>query len=170
MGAHRRILCAIDFSPASLAALRQADDLAYSLGARLTVLHVVPDPLQQPWSAEAYALNIADLEAAWINRANADLSRLARSCKSHPVTLCRVGKPAAEILDYARTESADLIVAGSHGHGALARMILGSVADRLVRQAPCPVLTVPSSPSGELETAEVSQAEPAIAAAERPGA
>jgi nucleotide-binding universal stress UspA family protein len=170
MGAYRRILCAIDFSPASIAALRQADDLANSLGAKLTMLHVVPDPLQQPWSAEAYALNIADLEAEWISRANADLSRLARTCKSNPVALCRVGKPAAEILDYARTDSADLIVAGSHGHGAFAKMILGSVADRLVRQAPCPVLTVPSSQFGEPDGVETTQAEPAIAAAERSGA
>jgi hypothetical protein len=97
------------------------------------------------------------------------LARLARTCKSNPVALCRVGKPAAEILDYARAASADLIVAGSHGHGAIANMILGSVAGRLVRQAPCPVLTVPSSQAGDLATIESIQAEPAMATAEPPG-
>jgi nucleotide-binding universal stress UspA family protein len=123
----------------------------------LTVLHVVADPLQQPWTAEAYGLNIADLEAEWTRRASADLSRLARACKSNPATVCRVGKPVSEILDYVRTDAADLIVVGSHGHGVFAQMILGSVADRLVRQAPCPVLMVRSAPAGDVDAAAPDQ-------------
>jgi nucleotide-binding universal stress UspA family protein len=165
MEPYRRILCAIDFSPASIAALRHADDLASRLGATLTVLHVVADPLQQPWTAEAYGLNIADLEAEWIQRANAELSRLARGCQSKPVTMCRVGKPVAEILHCARTDSADLIVVGSHGHGVFAQMILGSVADRVLRQAPCPVLMVRNAPAGDLNAVATDQAEKSIAAA-----
>jgi universal stress protein A len=157
MEQYRRILCAIDFSPASIAALRHADELASRLGATLTVLHVVADPLQQPWTAEAYGLNIADLEAEWVQRATVDLGRLARSCKSNPATVCRVGKPVVEILDCARADAADLIVVGSHGHGAFAQMILGSVADRLVRQAPCPVLMVRSAPAGDVDAAAADQ-------------
>jgi nucleotide-binding universal stress UspA family protein len=160
MEPYRRILCAIDFSPASIAALRHADELASRLGATLTILHVVADPLQQPWTAEAYGLNIADLEAEWTRRANADLSRLARACKSNPATVCRVGKPVSEILDCVRIDAADLIVVGSHGHGVFAQMILGSVADRLVRQAPCPVLMVRSAPADAVDAAADRQATP----------
>jgi universal stress protein A len=167
MEPYRRILCAIDFSLASTAALRHADELAVRLGATLTVLHVVADPLKQPWTAEAYGLNIADLEAEWIRGTNADLSRLARACKSNPVTVCRVGKPAVEILDWARTDSADLIVVGSHGHGALAQMILGSVADRVVRQAPCPVLLVRNAPGGDPDAVATDHAENSIPATAR---
>ena len=167
MEAYRRILCAIDFSQASIAALRHSDELASRLGAALTVLHVVADPLQQPWTAEAYGLNIADLEAEWVEHANVELSRLAGACKSKPVTLCRVGKPVSEILDCARTDSADLIVVGSHGHGALAQMILGSVADRVVRQAPCPVLMVRSTPAGDHDAVAAGHRERPIEAAPR---
>jgi nucleotide-binding universal stress UspA family protein len=81
--------------------------------------------------------------------------------------VCRVGKPVAEILDCARTDSADLIVIGSHGHGALAQMILGSVADRVVRQAPCPVLMVRNAQAGALDVVAASNADTQIEVAPR---
>lgn len=165
MEQYRRILCAIDFSPTSTAALRHADELASRLGATLTILHVIADPLQQPWSAEAYGLNIADLEAEWIEQANASLARLAGECKSNTVTTWRIGRPAAEILDYARGDATDLIVVGSHGHGVFAQMILGSVADRVLRQAPCPVLIVRNALGVDAGAVSTGQAEKTVAAA-----
>jgi nucleotide-binding universal stress UspA family protein len=58
-------------------------------------------------------------------------------------TAVAVGAPAAEIVRYAREHAADLIVLGSHGHGAFRRFMLGSVAERVIRQAGCPVMVVP---------------------------
>jgi nucleotide-binding universal stress UspA family protein len=165
MEPYRRILCAIDFSPASIAALRHADELASRLGATLTILHVVADPLQDPWSAEAFGLNIADLEAEWIAQANAELSKLAQGCKATATTKWRLGRPVAEILEEAKGEAADLIVLGSHGHGVIAHMILGSVADRVLRQAPCPVLMVRTTPAGEARAVSETSAEMSTAAA-----
>jgi nucleotide-binding universal stress UspA family protein len=61
----------------------------------------------------------------------------------HQVTLaCQRGTPFVEIVRYARREVIDLIVMGTHGRGAIAHMLLGSVAERVIRKAPCPVLTV----------------------------
>lgn len=152
MADYKRILCATDFSPASVLALRHADDLARRLGARLTIVHVVQDALQQPWTAEAYALNLADLEGEWVRCAQTELARLAATCTTKPVTVCRQGKPVQAILECVRDTRADLLVVGSHGHGVLAQMILGSVAERLIRHAPCPVLAVREQSAGEAGT------------------
>jgi nucleotide-binding universal stress UspA family protein len=63
--------------------------------------------------------------------------------RASPIAVVRTSaNPAAEILVYVRENPIDLVVVGSHGHGAVAQLFLGSVADKLVRSAPCPVLTV----------------------------
>lgn len=139
---YQQIVCATDFSASSTAAVRHADRLAHQAGATLHLLHVVQDPLQQPWAAEAYVMNIGDLTAEWQAHAEKDLARIAEGCAATTVTACRTGRPVNEILRYVADVQADLLVAGTHGHGAIAHLILGSVAERLVRQAPCPVLTV----------------------------
>jgi nucleotide-binding universal stress UspA family protein len=139
---YRQIVCATDFSASSAVALRHADQLAQQAGSTLHLLHVVQDPLQQPWAAEAYVMNLGDLTAEWQRHAEKELERIAAGCAAKTVTACRMGRPITEILRYADDVHADLLVAGTHGHGAIAHLILGSVAERLVRQANCPVLTV----------------------------
>jgi nucleotide-binding universal stress UspA family protein len=151
----KRIVFATDFSEASALALPYANDLAQRYGATLHLLHVVQDPLSQPWSAEAYVMNIGDLVQEWTRAANAELSRVATTCSGTPVISCRVGRPAHEILAYAKEIGADLLVLGSHGHGALAQMMLGSVAERVVRHASCPVMTV-RQPHATAETSRTA--------------
>jgi nucleotide-binding universal stress UspA family protein len=160
MTTYKRIVCATDLSAASVLAVGQADELAKRLGATLHLLHVVQDPLLEPWSAEAYTMSVADLTQEWVRGADQDLAALAAKCSSTTITVCRVGRPVQQILEYVNDVNADLLVVGSHGHGFIAHMVLGSVADRLVRLAPCPVLTVRAAVH-----ADRSASEPATSAA-----
>lgn len=137
---YKTIVCATDFSAASDVAVEHAAALARTFGATLHVVHVVQDAAQQPWTVEAYTLNLADLTREWVEEARRSLARVAAASGVQPITSCLVGRPAHEILQYLRDTAADLLVVGSHGHGAFAQLLLGSVAERLVRQAGCPVL------------------------------
>lgn len=157
----QRIVCATDFSASSAAAVSQADQLATRLDATLHLLHVVQDPLQEPWAAEAYAMNLDDLTQEWFQTAERDLGVRAEKCSSRTMTACRIGRPVQQILEYVESVKADLLVVGTHGHGFVAHLILGSVAERLVRQSPCPVLTVRDS----LRAGQERAAQPATVAA-----
>ena len=147
MSVFRTIVAAIDFSETSDDALRVACELAACHGSELHLLHVIPDARQQAWSVEAPGLDFSALQ----QESMADAERLLAS-RTLPVTtpvprvVRRVvaGLPAArEIAQYAASHGADLIVVGTHGYGPVRRLVLGSVADRVIRLSPCPVLTVP---------------------------
>jgi nucleotide-binding universal stress UspA family protein len=140
-----RILVPTDFSETSEVALTYARALAGNFGAALHVLHVVPDPYTQPWGPEAYGLNLPDLLREMQDSASKSLQDALtpeerNSAGVHAVVA--VGNPFVEIVRYAKNQDIDLIVLGTHGRGAVAHMLLGSVAERIVRKAPCPVLTV----------------------------
>jgi nucleotide-binding universal stress UspA family protein len=138
----KRILCAIDFSPPSRVALLQAAELAAQHGAGLTVLHVreVPSARAQiamlPSPPEAYEAQTGEL---WrqLERAGKDAELLAKA----PVAVTMVeGTAVEEIVRAGREREVDLIVVGTHGRTGLRRAVLGSVAEGLVRRAPCSVL------------------------------
>jgi nucleotide-binding universal stress UspA family protein len=136
------ILYPTDFSQASAKALSYACDLARTFGAELHVLHVVQDSFPPSWTADAYGCDLTGLRTALVRNATSELARIAAGTGLRPLTACRVGRPCDEIVAYAREIGADLIVMGSHGHGPVAQFILGSVAERTVRHASCPVLTI----------------------------
>jgi nucleotide-binding universal stress UspA family protein len=147
MSGFRTIVAAIDFSETSDDALRVAADLAACHGSELHLLHVIPDARQQAWSVEAPGLDFSALQQESVADAERMLaSRTTPAVTALPRVVRRVvaGLPAArEIAQYAASHGADLIVVGTHGYGPVRRLVLGSVADRVVRMAPCPVLTVP---------------------------
>ncbi len=147
MSVFNTIVAAVDFSDTSDDALRVACDLARFHGSRLHVLHVIPDARQQAWSVEAPGLDFSALQEesmAEAERMLANRTEAATTGLAHVTRVVVAGLPAArEIAQYAATHSADLIVVGSHGYGPVRRLVLGSVADRVVRMAPCPVMTVP---------------------------
>jgi nucleotide-binding universal stress UspA family protein len=139
----REILFATDFSPSSDAAARVAAAYARGLGARLHILHVAA-------SKAGAAPSLLSPAADWLG---ADV----------PVrTAVRRGVPAAQIVRYARRAGIDLIVVGSHGRTGVTRALLGSVAERVARTAPCPVLTVPAGFRADAQRApkETSPPEP----------
>jgi nucleotide-binding universal stress UspA family protein len=155
------ILVAVDYSPLSAEALRWGASLAQAYGAHVLLLHVFAsaeteaDPLQPtlvrplPLTYRQMAPGIwtrsEEVRGALAARAQADLRDFARKSLASRVTLqvrVAVGEPAEQILRVAREEKADLIVMGTHGRRGWRHAVLGSVAEAVMRQAMCPVLTV----------------------------
>jgi nucleotide-binding universal stress UspA family protein len=142
-GPFTSILCATDFSNASLAALEYAMSLAQEAGSRLTVVHAVPWELED--QAELLAPPVSEYR---ILRENAARARIAELVPEAVREVCKVdtivatGKPSAEIQRIARDTLADLIVLGVHGKGVVNLAIFGSTTHHVIRHAPCPVLTV----------------------------
>jgi universal stress protein A len=141
----RRILVPTDFSEHALPAVRYAAELADKFGAELILLHVVPDAvLALPDAVMPTPTPLADLDAL-TDAGKQGLANLIAAEKleaRHPRTEVRIGSASAEIVAAASDLHVDLVCIGTHGRGGLARVLLGSVAEHVVRQAPCPVLTV----------------------------
>ena len=146
MIALNNILVATDFSEPSDAALTYGRALAGNFKATLHVLHVVSNVSSVVYGAEAYAVSMPEFQQEIENSARRQLDELLVDNDLHPLPTRRVviasSAPAAAIVDYAGRERIDLIVTGTHGRGAVAHLLMGSVAERIVRTAPCPVLTV----------------------------
>jgi len=136
-----KILCPIDFDPNSLLALQLASELAQERKATLHLLHVVAMP-----PGPEVALPFGKMEMA----ARTKLERLAGQKVNSKVRYqveVMMGDPGVEILQAAKRQGADLIVMATHGRKGLRHLVLGSVAEHVVREAPCPVLTVkPKTP------------------------
>lgn len=142
----KRILVPIDFSAASLRALEEAIELNRSLDAKLTVVFVLA-PLQYPNMVEflgtAVGLGLmVEEERQWARKEISNLvARLAKrgvECRA----LLENGPPHERIVATAKRIKADLIVMSTHGRTGFSHLMLGSVAERVVRMAPCPVLVV----------------------------
>jgi len=140
----KRILVPVDFSAASRAAVFRAAELADALGATVELLHVLDLPKTHHMAAEFYVPLPAEYREAVKRRVEEHLKDwLATASISSAVGHRLVdGKPSAEIVKYAQEHAIDLIVIGTHGRGAVSQLLLGSVADKVIRTAPCPVLTV----------------------------
>jgi nucleotide-binding universal stress UspA family protein len=142
----KNILVATDFSEPSDAALTYGRELASRFDATLHVLHCAENVYITTFGAETYAAVAPSLQAEIEEAARLQLERLLiDSDGSGPRTTAVVltsASPAFAIVDYAGGNGIDLIVMGTHGRGGLAHMLMGSVAEKVVRLAPCPVLTV----------------------------
>jgi nucleotide-binding universal stress UspA family protein len=133
----KHILVATDFSPASDAALTYARALATRFGATLRVFHVAENHFMRPTSTDP-----RDLVMSAERRAEHLLTADDRASLRAQAVVETSDHPADAIVHYAKSEGIDLIVMGTHGRGALAQVLVGSVAERVVRTAPCPVLTI----------------------------
>jgi nucleotide-binding universal stress UspA family protein len=142
----RTVLVPVDFSGGSRAAFVVARALARDHGARLVVLHVaVAPPFVTPGELEG-ALQARDGYRAQVV---AELRRLYPSDAPSGIEYrVLTGEPAVEILASAREADGGLIVMGTHGRTGLVRLLVGSVAEKVLRTTPCPVLTV-KTPGGE---------------------
>jgi universal stress protein A len=140
-----RIVVPVDFSAHSEYALEHAAALAKTFGAYVELVHVVEDPFAHGgWASEMYLPDITQIRQDAMGDAARQLecTRKAIVDRSIPVvTTVRMGRPAPTIVEHADAVSADLIVMGTHGRTGFARMLIGSVAEQVVRSARCPVLT-----------------------------
>ena len=137
----QNILVPYDFSEFSRKALEYACELASQFHAKLHIIHVV-EPMPTMFAEGASLLQETDAELT--QSAQKHLGELPGREWSHLAVTrdFRVGTAFVEIIRYARENDIDVIVAGTHGRGAVAHMLLGSVAELVVRKAPCPVLIV----------------------------
>jgi nucleotide-binding universal stress UspA family protein len=142
-----KILVATDFSDPSVAALAYGRELARCFGASLTLLHVVDDITVRAYGIDS-GVFLTDPDTQ--HQFEADAKALAEGAisaedrlqlKASAVVL-RSSAPAAAIVSYADQSGTDLIVMGTHGRGGFAHLLMGSVSERVVQTAPCPVLTV----------------------------
>jgi nucleotide-binding universal stress UspA family protein len=138
------ILVPIDLGESSQRTLDYERMLARPFRASLLLLHVVPNPYVT-MASDVYVSPppsfLDDLQAEARRRLNALITAGDRS-ELLTEAVVEVGDPLCAIVDYAKGRNLDLVVMGTHGRTGVARLVLGSVAERVVRTAPCPVLTV----------------------------
>jgi nucleotide-binding universal stress UspA family protein len=133
-----------DFSETAQAAEAQAVSLARALGAELVILHVAVEGMlygETPFG-RAQLEGVYEAQREWTDHAMEARVAAARAAGVAARGLVRTGAPADVIVRTAEAESAAMIVIGTHGRGGVTRFLLGGVADRVVRAATCPVLTV----------------------------
>jgi len=134
----RTVLFPTDFSASAEAGLEYATSLARDSGGKLLIVHVEEPPLAVAAGEMYYGIPQPNTEA---------LARLLEAVKpTDPAVPCEhrllAGDPAGTVVDFAKRENVDVIVMGTHGRRGLSRLLMGSVAEAVVRRAECPVLTV----------------------------
>jgi nucleotide-binding universal stress UspA family protein len=146
MIALKNVLVATDFGPESEKAMNYGRALARTFGGSLHVLHVTENLFARAMDGYAYAGLSPDVQVAIEKAGHKQTEDLLseddrRALNAVAVTVTSNNAPGA-IVQYAKDHSIDLIVLGTHGRSALAHLVMGNVAERVVRTAPCPVLTV----------------------------
>jgi nucleotide-binding universal stress UspA family protein len=141
----KRIFCPVDFSDASRAAMEIAADLAKRFGGELALLHAYPVPGYTFPDGSVVASprmmqELADQAKRHLDEWRAEAEKLVGAPRVTSETA--IGEPASEIIELAKERGADLVVMGTHGRTGLEHALMGSIAERVVRRAHCPVLTV----------------------------
>jgi len=142
----KKLMLATDFSDASSRAAATARELASRLGAELDLVHVF-DPSGMYMPAPYYFMAgvdhwIEDHLKACRDRGKASLAQLALELGGRVETHFIEGRPGHEVVEFARQRAVDMLILGTHGHTGLNRLVLGSIAEYVVRHAACMVLTV----------------------------
>ena len=135
------LLCPVDFSKMSRAVLDYAVFMAQSHQARLTLIHVV-DQLHGFDNYRILQMTAVEIAHEMEQHAKTELDALIATLPIPATCAIRFGRAADEIVHQAKEDEASLIVMGSHGRSGLSHLLVGSVAEAVVRHAPCPVLVV----------------------------
>jgi len=139
----KRVLVPTDFSDSARLALRYGISFAGEYGAQLTLLHVI-ETVAVGYASDLFPVPMAEVYQEIEGYAAGELAKLAQEARAKGVTVVEQvvqGKPAPEIIRLAREQTIDMIVLGTHGKGMLDHALFGSTTERVVRRAPCPVLT-----------------------------
>ena len=142
----RKILCPTDFSEPSYEALKAANEFALHFSATLVLIYVVPIVIDIPTSADFFIPSDIQTMEADAEKALQEVVDKRLSEKLRIRTMLSIGAPADEIVSAAGDENADIIVIATHGRTGWRRLVFGSVAEKVVRLAPCPVLIIQSPP------------------------
>src|SRR3990170_576840 len=147
----QRILVPTDFSEPAASALKWAETLAREFDGQVYLLHVVPEPYAYPWGTELSTLPLNDILAQSEQAASERLQQLAAETglpRERVVIRTMIGTPVDQILGVIESDRIDLVILGTHGRGMVGHLLLGSVAERVVRRSPVPVLTVHGAARG----------------------
>lgn len=140
----KKVLVPIDFSDYSKSALKYAVNFAKSFNAEIILVYVV-EPVIYPPDFSMGQIAMPSINAEWDDRAKDELQKLAKSDitgAENVKTIIKTGKPFVEIIETAKEENVDLIIIATHGHSGVEHILFGSTAEKVVRKAPCPVLTL----------------------------
>ena len=140
----KKVLVPIDFSDYSKSSLRYAVNFAKKFDAEIYLIYVL-EPVIYPPDFSMGQIAIPSVNAEWDERAREELKNLAKTEIPEGVkvkTILKNGKPFLEIIDTASEENIDLIIIATHGHSGVEHILFGSTAEKVVRKAPCPVLTL----------------------------
>jgi nucleotide-binding universal stress UspA family protein len=139
----KKILCPIDFSEFTDEILEYALDITKKYSAELHLIHIIPNlNYFTPYESFFTPENLIVVEKNMETEINKDFDAIVKKIDVPVKKIIRTGVAFVEIIDYARSESMDLIIIGTHGRTGLEHILIGSVAERVIRKAPCPVLTV----------------------------
>ncbi len=139
-----KILVPVDFSDYSLQALKFAAEYAGMFNAEIVLVYVV-EPVIYPPDLSIGQIALPTLTYQVDERAKEELVRIGNDNIKNGIKftpIVKLGKPYLEIIEVARTEDVDLIIISTHGHTGVEQILFGSTADKVVRKAPCPVLTL----------------------------
>ena len=140
----KKVLVPIDFSDYSKSALKYAAEFAQKFSADMFLVYVV-EPVIYPPDFSMGQIAIPSVNAEWDIKAKEELDKLAGSEIPDSVkvlTIIKTGKPFIEIIETAAEEDVDIIIIATHGHSGMEHILFGSTAEKVVRKAPCPVLTL----------------------------
>jgi nucleotide-binding universal stress UspA family protein len=140
----KKVLVPTDFSESARHAFNYGVSFAREFKAELVLLHVVEN-LTVGYASDLFPVPMAEVFQEISGYAKAELAKLAEEARQKGITVAELvaqGKPSAEIIRHAAENSVDMIVLGTHGKGMLDQALFGSTTERVVRRAPCPVLTV----------------------------
>lgn len=143
----KKILCPIDFSEHSMEALENAVELAQNLDAKLVLVHVISPIPVVPTPSHPSEFNITSYREMLEESSTKTMDTIINDnipgdleCQK----VIRSGDPAQEIDQVAKDENVDLLVISTHGRSGLKHLLFGSVAEKIIRHTPCPVLTIKS--------------------------
>lgn len=139
-----KILVPIDFSEYTDDIVRHATEIARKFGSTIHLIHVIPNmDYFTPYESFMAAENMMTVQKGVEVEVQRDLEKVAAGIEGIPVTkVVRTGVSFVEIVDYVKSEHIDLVIMATHGRGGLEHIIIGSVAEKVVRKSPCPVLTI----------------------------
>lgn len=154
-----KILVPIDFSDYSKSALRYAVNFAKLFNAEILLIYVV-EPVIYPPDFSMGQIAIPTVATEFDERAREELNKLAKNEIPQEIkvtTLIKSGKPFVEIIDTASEADVDLIIIATHGHSGVEHILFGSTAEKVVRKAPCPVLTLREPVKGFMFREEIKK-------------
>lgn len=140
----KKILVPIDFSDYSKSSLKYAANFANKFNAGITLIYVV-EPVIYPPDFSMGQIAIPSVNVEWDLKAKEELDKLGKQEIPESITvstIIKTGKPFLEIIDTAAEVNIDLIIIATHGHSGVEHILFGSTAEKVVRKAPCPVLTL----------------------------